>query len=974
MDLAALGFDDTATEGRRPSARELLGSVLDGSPVGICAAEAIRDRAGRIVDFRWLLINAVAERILGRPRRDVVGRRVLEVMPGLKESGLFDAYARVVDTGEPFVAGQHYQQDGIDVWADITAHRFGRDGITVTFADVTAHRNAGRAGADSAERLRRVIEAVQDVIYTVGRDGRITSLNASFERITGWPVTQWVGRPFAGLFHLNDLPQVSERYLAAMGGQTPPPVEARVLRANGSFCLVEISVAPQREQGRVVGVLGVARDLTAHRAEAAARARLAAIVESCEDAIISQTLDGTILSWNAGAERTFGYTAAEVVGRSIGLLHPPESLADWRRTIERVRAGERVPPRDAERVCKGGRRIRVSASVSPVRDAGGRVIGISKIVRDVTSQRRDEEQLRFQKALLESQSEASIDGILVVAPDGRILAHNRRFAEMWGIPAEVLARRADEVALGAVLDRVRDPEAFLARVNHLKRNLEESAHEEVALRDGRTFDRYTAPVRGRDGRLYGRVWYFRDITEQRGGEERLRHASLHDALTGLPNRAMFLDGVEQCLGRARRDSNYRFAALFLDLDRFKVINDSLGHAAGDRLLVTVAARLAGCLRGTEGLLAGEGRAVVARLGGDEFTVLLDGIGGPADAARVAEQILAAVCRPVDFDGQEVTVTASVGVVAAGGSQYADAAEVLRDADVAMYKAKDSGRNRYAVFDAALRAAAVARLHLENDLRRAIGRPGELLLHYQPIVSLQTRELVGFEALVRWSRNGRLVSPAEFIPVAEETGLIVPLGQWVLEEACRQLAAWRAAHPAAASVTVSVNVSRRQLADAELVPHLQRVLAETRLDPSLIKLEITESVIMDDPEAAGEVLGRIKALGVRLSMDDFGTGYSSLSCLHRFPLDELKVDRSFILNLEDRRDAAAVVQAIVTLAHNLEMRVVAEGLEKPEQVAFLQAVDCDYGQGYLFAKPLPAVAAETLIIDGVAAAFAPPAAA
>ncbi|HEX8913424.1 MAG TPA: bifunctional diguanylate cyclase/phosphodiesterase, partial [Humisphaera sp.] len=350
-------------------------------------------------------------------------------------------------------------------------------------------------------------------------------------------------------------------------------------------------------------------------------------------------------------------------------------------------------------------------------------------------------------------------------------------------------------------------------------------------------------------------------------------------------------------------------------------------------------------------------AVVARLGGDEFTVLLDGLRDPVDAARVAERLLAAVCRPVLFDGQEVTVTASVGVVA-GTPAYRSAAEVLRDADSAMYAAKESGKNRYAVFDDALHAAAVARLRMENDLRRAAER-GEFLLHYQPIVSLRSGDPVGFEALVRWRRDGRLVGPGEFIPVAEETGLIVPIGAWVFREACRQLAAWRP-RLGGRPLTMSVNLSRRQLADPGLVPAVERALAETGADPGAVKLEVTESAVMGDPEAARRVLVAVKATGVRLSMDDFGTGYSSLSCLHRFPLDELKLDRSFVANLEGRRDAAAVVSAVVGLAHNLGLRVVAEGLESPEQVAFLQAVDCDHGQGYLFAKPLPADAAEAYL--------------
>ncbi len=437
--------------------------------------------------------------------------------------------------------------------------------------------------------------------------------------------------------------------------------------------------------------------------------------------------------------------------------------------------------------------------------------------------------------------------------------------------------------------------------------------------------------------------------------ERMAHQALHDNLTGLPNRALFHDRVGRCLQRSRRERDYCFAVLFLDLDRFKVVNDSLGHTIGDRLLVTIAERLAACLRDSDSVarpgVAAEqaSTALVARLGGDEFTILLDHLRDPGDAARVAARILDAISRPVTVDSHEVTTTASIGIVV-GGSAYASEKDILRDADTAMYKAKESGKNRYAVFDERLHAAAVARLTLENDLRRAIERD-ELLLCYQPIVSLATRELIGFEALIRWRREGKLVSPVDFIPIAEDTGLIVPIGAWVLRRACRKLADWTREQPGR-QLTMSVNLSRRQLADPGLVRLIEETLRQNALAPESVKLEITESVIMDDPDAARTVLAAVKATGVRLSMDDFGTGYSSLSCLHRFPLDELKVDRSFIANLEDRRDAAAVVNAVVGLAHNLGLSVVAEGLEKPEQAAFLQAVDCDYGQGYLFARPMP----------------------
>jgi predicted signal transduction protein with EAL and GGDEF domain len=457
----------------------------------------------------------------------------------------------------------------------------------------------------------------------------------------------------------------------------------------------------------------------------------------------------------------------------------------------------------------------------------------------------------------------------------------------------------------------------------------------------------------------------------------LAHQSRHDALTGLPNRVQIADRIEQCLERARRRGRL-FALLFLDLDRFKLVNDSLGHAAGDQLLLTLTDRLAACLRPTDAVAAPElpgsdqpslatgGDDSIARLGGDEFTVLLDEIASPPDALRVADRLLHVVRQPLVFEGHDLYSTASIGVVVAGAS-YTSARDVLRDADAAMYRAKAEGKNRAVLFDATMHEQAVARLGLEHDLRRAIER-GELSLNYQPLVGLASGELEGFEALLRWRRAGKPVSPAEFIPVAEDTGVILPIGQWVLTEAVRQMADWRNRGLAGAdTITMAVNVSRKQLADPSFVAHARTVTTEHGVPPSAIKLEITESVIMADGALALAQLQALRALGFAIAVDDFGTGYSSLSCLHQFPIDVVKLDRSFITHFAGRRDAAAVIHATVTLAHSLGISVVAEGLESAEHVTLLRELDCDTGQGYHFAKPLPGPDAEAYLVKNAAAA-------
>jgi diguanylate cyclase (GGDEF)-like protein/PAS domain S-box-containing protein len=483
-----------------------------------------------------------------------------------------------------------------------------------------------------------------------------------------------------------------------------------------------------------------------------------------------------------------------------------------------------------------------------------------------------------------------------------------------------------------------------------------SVEYRIARRDGHWLcwtDRGST-VRDASGKPLRMIGAVSDITARKEAEDRLRHDSLHDALTGLPNRSLFRERVERCLDRGRGDDGLRFAVLFLDLDRFKVVNDSLGHAAGDALLTTVASRLQHGVRAA----APGAAATVARMGGDEFTVLLEGLPDAAAPARVAERLLRELALPVDFGGHEVFTNASIGIVQ-GTAGYASAKDLLRDADVAMYHAKGAGRGTYAVFSGGMHQAAVTRLRLESELRRAVERD-ELLLHYQPIVSLQTRELVGFEALVRWRREGRIISPAQFIPVAEDTGLIVQIGDWVLREACERLRFWRDRHRRDAGLFVSVNLSRKQLADPGIVSRIRATLAHTRVPPDALKLEITESALMENADAALPLLEQIRSLGVRLQMDDFGTGYSSLGCLHRFPLSGLKIDRSFVATTSARRDYAAVIQAIITLARNLGVEVVAEGVETAEQVALLQALDCELGQGYYFSKPLSADAADALL--------------
>jgi diguanylate cyclase (GGDEF)-like protein len=423
-------------------------------------------------------------------------------------------------------------------------------------------------------------------------------------------------------------------------------------------------------------------------------------------------------------------------------------------------------------------------------------------------------------------------------------------------------------------------------------------------------------------------------------KEHFRHAAFHDSLTGLPNRAMFTQLLKAEIESSNQRDAHMFAVLFLDLDRFKNINDSLGHTHGDLLLVAFAERLERTLRPIDTL---------ARFGGDEFAILLSGMTDATDAVRVAKRISDELSQPFVLDKNSAFATASIGI-ALSSSGHERAEDILRDADIAMYRAKENGKARYEVFDHGMHARAVSRLQLESDLRLAIEQK-EFCVYYQPIICLQTGRLAGFEALVRWNHPRRgLVEPADFIPVAEETGLIVPIGEWVLNEACAQVRQWQIDSPGHRSLSLSVNLSARQVAQPHLLDKIKEALDNSKLNPHCLKLEITESVVMENAEAAALMFKQLRSLGVQLSIDDFGTGYSSLSYLHRFPLNYLKIDRSFVMRLTTDNDNA-IVRTISTLARNLGMEVIAEGIETEEQHQQLKMLGCEYGQGYLFSRPV-----------------------
>ena len=446
------------------------------------------------------------------------------------------------------------------------------------------------------------------------------------------------------------------------------------------------------------------------------------------------------------------------------------------------------------------------------------------------------------------------------------------------------------------------------------------------------------------------IFQIQDITNRKLAESQLLHDAFHDTLTGLPNRALFIDRLKQALAKTKRLGRNQFSVLFLDLDRFKVINDSLGHLVGDQLLVGIARRLEACLRPGDTL---------ARLGGDEFTILLEDVNDIAEAISVAERVEIELSSPFNLGGHEVFTTVSVGI-APSTTGYDRPDEILRDADTAMYRAKSLGKARHEVFDKTMHARAMNLLQLESDLRRATERQ-EFILYYQPIMSLETGVICGMEALIRWQHPEHgIIPPSNFIPIAEETGLILQIGQWGLREACHQLREWQSRFPEGAPFPVSVNLSSKQFSQPDLLGQVIGALQETGLDPSGLRLEITESVVMENIESATNMLKQLRDFGVESSIDDFGTGYSSLSYLHRFPSSTLKVDRSFISGMCEQRENLEIIRTIIMLARNLGMTIVAEGVETKEQMTQLRALGCEYVQGYYFSKPMPAAIATEFI--------------
>jgi diguanylate cyclase (GGDEF)-like protein/PAS domain S-box-containing protein len=567
--------------------------------------------------------------------------------------------------------------------------------------------------------------------------------------------------------------------------------------------------------------------------------------------------------------------------------------------------------------------------------------------QQVEQAKRHVAQLQESESRFRSAFDYAAIGMALVDANGRWLEVNRSLCEITGYSEHEL--------LESDFQSITHPDDLSNVMIQFRQILEgrlTSSHLEKRFVHKRGYNVWVhwSISRAGDRDAQSLIFQLQDITDRKHTEEQLIYDAFHDGLTGLPNRALFLDHLKLAIERNKRNESRRFAVLFLDFDRFKIINDSLGHTIGDQLLIVFSRRLESCLRPGD---------TIARLGGDEFTVLLDDISNNNEVIEIADRIQRSLEHPFKLGRHEIFTTVSIGI-ANSSLSYEDADEMLRDADTAMYRAKARGTSCQEVFDKAMHAQVINRLQIETDLRHAIER-NEFLIHYQPIIELDTGHLSGFEALLRWKHpNQGFISPDAFIPVAEETGLIMQIGSWALREACRQMREWQLKYPQAFPMQMSVNLSGKQFMQPDLIEQIKTVLRLTKLDAKCLKLEITESVVMDNVEATTAVLKQIRALGIELSVDDFGTGYSSLSYLHRFPVSTLKVDRSFVTRMTSNSDNKEIVRTIVTLAHTLGMNIIAEGVETEEQLADLTALKCKYGQGYLFSRPVESKAASIFI--------------
>jgi diguanylate cyclase (GGDEF)-like protein/PAS domain S-box-containing protein len=673
-----------------------------------------------------------------------------------------------------------------------------------------------------------------------------------------------------------------------------------------------------------------------------------AIFENATEGIFQISLDHDLLSANPAMARIFGYDSVEdLMADSQGFLQRIITSEDRVKLLSSSLQQGAAQNVELDSNMVDGRKIWISMNMRTVKRLDGSISHLEGSVRDVSMRKKAERRLAIQKSLFQQLFDNSPQGILLLGKDGAPMDINPSFTSLFGY------ERNDLHSLFEMLLHPESLEESFAFISTVLGGTSVSTETQRRTKDGRVIPvsmlGYPYVL---EGTISGAFFIFSDISERKNYEEQLTRQALRDNLTGLPNRVLFMDRLNRAMTRQQRNTGYRFAVLMIDLDSFKRVNDTLGHQAGDHLLQEVASRLTHCLRTVD---------TVARMGGDEFAVLLEDCQSNLEAIGITRRLLDTVRQPLTILEREVLVSASVGVVLQT-NRYTSPNDLLRDADISMYRSKELGKNQFKVFSKSMYEHVVQTVQLENDLRRALVED-EFELFFQPIFAIKEQKLRGFEALIRWNhpRRGTL-APDSFIPVAEETGLITDIGKWVMRRGCRTLAEWHENFPTL-DLSMSLNLSPKDLLQASLIPVLTDLLHETGLRARQIKFEITETAVMDNPEQATSRLERLQKMGFQIAMDDFGTGYSSLSYLQRLPIDILKIDRTFVQTMLENPNNLEIIKAIIGLGKILDLRIVAEGVETGEQLDTLQKLGCDLAQGYLLGKPMPRQQAEQLLTAG-----------
>ncbi len=898
--------------------------------------------------LRFVRFNRAGEEMMGVSREAIIGRKDHDLMPR-EQADFYTACDRqVLASGVPLDIAEeaHTSPTGTRTLHTRKVCIRGEDGQPQFLLGIAEDISERKRHADALRMYERMVSCMPDHLSVLGRDYRYLAVNDTYLQHHGLAREDIIGHSVAELLGQTVFDtRVKEKLDRCLAGKRVHYSDWFDFPVTGRR-FVDVTYTPyQDDDGRITGVIVASRDLTdleqAHQTLMETETRYRLMVDQMADAFFVTDLHGRIVDVNQRACDTLGYTREELLALDVLDVEQDFDLARATALWEALQPGQTVTIQGHHRR-KDGTVFPVEIRLSCLELNGQRLL--PALARDISERVQAEEKLRQAAVVFDNAQE----GVMVTDRNARILAVNPAFCEITGYDeAEVLGETPAKFKSG------RHDTAFYQA---MWRALSETGRWQGEVwdrrSDGEVYPKWLSisAVRDAGGEIVRYVSLFADITHLKESEARLEHLAHFDVLTDLPNRLLFTSRLEHAVEQARRHGQ-RLALLFLDLDRFKTVNDSLGHPAGDELLITVARRIRKRLRDEDTL---------ARLGGDEFVILLEQLDEAQMAAIVAQDLLQVLATPVQLSGgHEVFIGASIGI-SLFPDDADDAMRLVSSADAALYQAKEQGRNTYRFYTEALTTAANEHLALETRLRRGLER-GEFILYYQPLVDAHSGRAVGVEALVRWQPPGEaMVPPDKFIPIAEETGLIVPLGEWILRTACAQARAWLDA--GLPPLVMAVNLSGRQFQATNMVDLVYTTLIDSGLPAQFLELELTESVIMAQAEQAITTLDALKALGVRLAIDDFGTGYSSLAYLKRFPIDKLKIDRGFVQGLADDANDREIAATIIAMGRSLNLTVLAEGVETDYQLTFLRLYGCDQYQGYLFSRPLPAEEILPLLIS------------